>query len=103
MNHINHIGFIAACLTSMAFVPQVIKVIRDKQTDGISLPMYLIFVSGVIFWIIYGLLIKDMAIIMANVITFSLAFPVLIMVIKNRNQGVEKHYAEHKLITETDK
>ena len=90
MNYISHIGFIAALLTSMAFVPQVIKVIRDKQTDGISLPMYLIFVSGVVCWIIYGLLIKDMAILTANVITFSLAFPVLIMVIKNRNKGVVK-------------
>ena len=85
MNYTINIGFIAAFLTSMAFIPQVIKVIRDKQTDGVSLPMYLIFVTGVICWIIYGLLIKDIAILVANVVTFSLAFPVLIMVIKNRS------------------
>jgi MtN3 and saliva related transmembrane protein len=85
MNYIIIVGFIAAFLTSMAFIPQVIQVIRDKQTDGISLPMYLIFVTGVICWIIYGILVKDMAILIANVITFTLAFPVLIVVVKNRS------------------
>ena len=89
MNYTINIGFIAAFLTSIAFIPQVIKVIRDKQTEGVSLSMYLIFVSGVFFWIIYGFLIKDMAILIANTLTFSLAFPVLIVVIKNKGSATK--------------
>lgn len=80
----SNIGFIAAILTSIAFIPQVIKVLKYKQTEGISLWMYLIFVSGVLCWIIYGALINDMAILLANVVTFCLALPVLIMRIINK-------------------
>ena len=84
MNYTMNIGFIAAFFTSIAFIPQVVKVIRDKQTEGVSLSMYLIFVTGVICWIAYGALVHDVAILAANIITFIFAFPVLIVVIKNR-------------------
>ena len=89
MNYTINIGFIAAFLTSIAFIPQVIKVLRDKQTEGVSLSMYLMFVSGVFFWIVYGFLIQDMAILIANTLTFSLAFPVLIVVIKNKSSATK--------------
>lgn len=84
MSYPINMGFVAGFLTTVAFVPQVLKVIRDNQTEGISLAMYLIFVTGVVCWVIYGVIIKDTALIIANVVTFSLAFPVLVVVIKNR-------------------
>lgn len=46
--------------------------------------MYVIFISGLILWIVYSVLVKDLAIFLANIITFSLAFPVLLVIIKNK-------------------
>ncbi len=78
------IGFIAATLTTIAFAPQAFKVYKTKQTEGISLLMYIFFVSGVILWIIYSYLVKDIAVFICNIVTFLLAFPVLVFVIKSR-------------------
>lgn len=64
------IGLIAACLTTISFLPQVIQVVKTKDTSGISLGMYLLFVVGVFLWLVYGVYLKDLAIILANGITF---------------------------------
>ena len=76
------IGLIAALLTTLSFLPQGIKVIRTKNTEGISLLMYLMFVTGVALWLIYGFLIKDQAITLANLVTLLLALPILIIKIR---------------------
>lgn len=80
------LGFIAAALTTVAFAPQAIKVYKTKQTEGISVLMYISFVSGVILWILYSFLVKDLAVFICNVVTFMLAFPVLLFVIRNRQK-----------------
>ncbi|MGX7776563.1 SemiSWEET transporter [Streptococcus pluranimalium] len=72
------IGFIAACLTTFGFVPQVIKVIKTKDTESISLGMYLMAVTGMILWAIHGFHHNDMAIVLANAISATLAGIVLI-------------------------
>lgn len=71
------IGTIAACLTTGAFVPQVIKTIKTKDTSGISLGMYSLQLIGVILWLCYGLSIHDGALIMANGITSILSSIIL--------------------------
>ena len=71
------IGTIAACLTTLSFVPQAMQVIKTKDTSGISLGMYSMFVVGVLLWTIYGFMIHDMALIGANGITFGLASIIL--------------------------
>lgn len=72
-----YIGFIAAIFTAMSFLPQALKIIKTKDTTSISLSMYILFVLGVISWLIYGIYLGDMAIIIANIITFCFSSIVL--------------------------
>ena len=76
------IGTIAACLTTGAFLPQAIKVIKTKDTAGISLMMYIMNVIGIFLWFVYGLTIHDMALICANGVTFILSSIILISKIR---------------------
>jgi len=78
----DYIGFIAAFLTSVSFVPQAIQVIKTKDTSGISLLMYSMFVLGVALWTVHGFIINDLAVILANIVTFIFAFIVLAYKIK---------------------
>jgi len=87
MNLINTsdlIGYIAAFLTTLAFVPQAHQSWKSRDLSGISLPMYSLFSLGVLGWLIYGLMIKSWPIIMANSITLALACVVLFLKIKHK-------------------
>jgi MtN3 and saliva related transmembrane protein len=77
------IGYIAALLTTISFIPQAIMTIRTHDTEGISVSMYVIFVTGVFFWFVYGVIQKDFAIIAANFLTFVLALPILVIAARN--------------------
>ena len=86
------IGFSAGFFTTIAFAPQAFKTMMTQDTRGISLLMYLLFVTGVLLWIAYGVLQSDLAIIVANVLVFLLAFPILCIVWKNyfkNNKNIE--------------
>lgn len=72
-----YLGLLAACLTTISFLPQVLLVIKTKDTKSISLKMYILFVSGTILWFVYGLFIKNIPVTLANFITGSLAFIIL--------------------------
>ena len=63
------ISFAAAMLTTISFLPQAIQVIKTKDTSAISLPMYVIFVSGVMLWTMYGYFAKENAVFLANLMT----------------------------------
>lgn len=76
------IGFIAASLTTIAFVPQVRKVWRTRSAKDVSLGMYSLFTLGVAMWLVYGILIHAWPVIVANAITLVLAGAVLVMRIK---------------------
>ncbi len=82
MDTIDLFGFIAALLTTSAFLPQVIKTLREKDTKSLSLPMYLILTSGLLLWLTYGIMIKDWALIIANSVTGILALIILVAKIK---------------------
>jgi len=73
------IGFFAAIFTTIAFIPQVIRVWKTKSARDVSLGMYALFNTGVALWLVYGLLIESWPIIMANIITLVLAGAVMIM------------------------
>lgn len=77
------IGIIAAICTTVSFVPQVIKTIKTRQTKDISLAMYLIFTAGIALWLVYGLMIGDLPIILANTVTVVLTSIVVIIKIRN--------------------
>lgn len=67
------IGFMAAFLTTFAFVPQVIKVVKTRSTRDISLGWASILFIGIILWLIHGILISDMPLIAANTVSFVLS------------------------------
>lgn len=77
------IGYLAATLTTLSFVPQAIKTIRTRDTEGISVMMYLGFTIGIAFWIAYGVIRQDPVIIIANALTFMLALPILLIALNN--------------------
>ena len=78
----NLIGIFAGVLTTISFLPQVVRVIRTKSTRDISFGMYLIFSTGVFLWFVYGVLIGSLPVILANGITFLLATVILILKIR---------------------
>ena len=75
---LKYIGFFAAFCTTIAFVPQAIKVYKSKSTKDISLYMFLIFTIGVLSWLIYGIIIFNIPVILANAVTLVLSLIILI-------------------------
>jgi MtN3 and saliva related transmembrane protein len=76
------IGLLACFLTTGAFLPQIIKTIKTKETKDISLSMYIIYVIGVLVWFVYGFMIKEVAILVGNAFSFLFGMTMLIMKIK---------------------
>jgi len=76
------LGLIAGALTSTGFIPQLLKALKSKSTKDISLPMLLIIFTGVILWLIYGLIIKDLPIILANALTTALISAIIILKVR---------------------
>ena len=66
---ITALGYWAASLTTLSFIPQAIKTLRSGDTSAISLRMYVLFTSGIALWGLYGLLTGDGPLIVANAIT----------------------------------
>ena len=77
-----NIGFLAAILTTIAFIPQVVKIYKTKSVKDISLPMWLIFCVGVFLWLIYGVLIMSLPVILANIVTLLLSLSILFLKIR---------------------
>ena len=82
MNNFNYIdlfGFLAALLTTIAFLPQLYKTWKTKSADDVSLSMLILFIVGLLCWIIYGLKINSIPILVANIVTFLFNFSILIL------------------------
>jgi len=79
MEWISLIGYLAASLTTLSFLPQAFKVITTRNTQGISGLMYVMFVCGLVLWLVYGVMIEDTAVSMANLLTLLFALPILII------------------------
>jgi MtN3 and saliva related transmembrane protein len=76
------IGYTAAVCTTIAYIPQVIKVIKTKKTNDISTAMFILISGGVLLWLIYGIILVSIPMIIANGVTFILSFYIFIMKIK---------------------
>lgn len=87
MEHTTLIGLIAAFCTTAAFVPQVLQIIRTGNVDGISLQMYSIFTFGVAMWLTYGIIMQDLPMLLANLVTLVLAALVLGLTLRKRMQN----------------
>lgn len=77
------LGYVAATLTTLAFVPQALKTIRSKDTRSISLGMYAVFTVGIGFWFGYGIVLGSWPMIVSNVITFALSATILVLKLKH--------------------
>ena len=82
MDSVTIIGFIAATGTTISFIPQVLHILKTRDTKGISLSMYSIFTIGVFCWLLYGCFLNSLPIIIANAVTLVLALTILIFKIK---------------------
>jgi len=68
MSLVNLIGSVAAVCTTVAFVPQILKIRRQGGAD-LSYPMLLLYLTGIVLWLVYGLLLHAAAVIWANAAT----------------------------------
>ena len=82
MEPVTVIGLIAAAFTTFAYVPQAVKTIKTKNTKSLSLNMYVIMTVGIVLWLSYGILLRDLPIIIANTVTLLCAGIILILKIK---------------------
>jgi MtN3 and saliva related transmembrane protein len=82
MDYVTIIGFTAATLTTIAFFPQVIKVWKTRETKDLSLVMFIILCTGVFLWIMYGILIKSLPVLIANISVFIMTLIILILKMK---------------------
>lgn len=71
------IGYLAATLTTISFLPQAILTLKTRDTASLSLSMYSLFTFGVLLWLIYGIYLANPAIIVANAVTLLLAMLIL--------------------------
>ena len=83
MTGVTALGLLAGALTTIAFVPQVLKTWRTRSTHDISLGMFSILVAGIVAWLIYGAVIGDVPLILANAVTLLLAGTILVFKIRN--------------------
>lgn len=82
-------GSLAAFCTTIAFVPQVLRVYRLKSARDISLVMFLVFSLGELLWLIYGFFIHSMPVILANTVTLGLALAILVLKLQyDHKQGL---------------
>jgi MtN3 and saliva related transmembrane protein len=72
------IGIFAGVLTTIAFLPQAIKIWRSKSARDVSLSMFVCFCTGVVLWVIYGFMLGAFPVILANVVTLCIAATILV-------------------------
>lgn len=71
------VGSLAACLTTLSFLPQVWLSFKTRDVSGVSLSMYSVFTVGVALWLVYGLMLRAWPIVIANIVTLVLAIAIL--------------------------
>ena len=79
-------GYFAAILTTLAFIPQLVKTLSTKKAEDVSLTTLIMFLTGVAAWIIYGFQISSEPILVANIITFLLNFFILFFKLNYSNK-----------------
>ena len=81
--NVEWIGYAAAALTSAAFIPQAVMTIRTRDTRGISRGMYIMFVVGIVCWLAYGVALRSGPMILANLVSLSLAAIILVLKLRH--------------------
>jgi MtN3 and saliva related transmembrane protein len=76
------LGFVAAALTTFAFLPQVIHTYKTKSVDDLHMGTLVAFSIGVALWLVYGLSLRSWPIIFANGVTLGIQIPLIVMKFK---------------------
>ena len=79
MDTITFVGYLAGALTTISFVPQVLKAWKMRETRDLSLAMLVLFAVGIFLWTLYGFWVNSPPIIVANVVTFFLILVLLFL------------------------
>ena len=83
-------GFAAAFCTTVAFVPQLLRVLRRRSADDISLPMFVLFSLGVLLWLVYGLAVHSWPVIVSNAATLGLSLAILVLKLRYDSHAVKQ-------------
>lgn len=94
MSLISTVGFAAGSLTTLAYLPQALHSFRTRSVRDISLAMLVCLNLGLLLWVVYGAYIHSMPLVMANLLTFLLASPLLVMKLRFREKALERDRAE---------
>lgn len=78
------IGSVAGVCTTLCWIPQAAKILREKRTEGISLTTQSFFTFGVFLWAAYGLLLGRWPLLLANIVTLGLSFAILLLKLRYR-------------------
>lgn len=87
MIFIEILGYVSATLTTIAFIPQILKTLKTKSAKDVSMGMFALFSTGVFLWIIYGFLTGSKPVFIANIVIFCLALTQIILKIKYDKQS----------------
>jgi MtN3 and saliva related transmembrane protein len=87
---IDDLGYAAALLTTAAYVPQLVRVLRLRSARDISLPTFLMFAIGVVFWLFYGLYTGSRPIIASNSVTLVLAIGIVVLKLRYDRRAMEE-------------
>ncbi len=75
----DYYGYFAAFLTTIAFLPQLLRIYRTRSSDDVSILMLVLFIIGLSFWIVYGFLSSSIPVLVANIVTLILNLLILLM------------------------
>jgi MtN3 and saliva related transmembrane protein len=81
------VGLVAGMLTTLAFLPQVLKVLRTRSAGDLSFGTFGILGTGVLLWLLYGILMRDLPIILANTLTLVLVLSLLVFMLRYRTSS----------------
>jgi MtN3 and saliva related transmembrane protein len=82
MDSVTLLGLLAGAGTTFGFLPQLVKILQTKSTHDISLLMYVVITTGILLWLIYGLIIGSVPVIVANSVTLVISSTILILKLK---------------------
>ena len=87
MSFVSLVGFAAGTLCTLAYLPQALHSFRTKSVSDISLVMLVSLNIGLLLWVAYGVMIRSLPLILPNMVTFLLAFPLLVMKLRFANDA----------------
>ena len=94
MSLISTVGFAAGSLTTLAYLPQALHSFRTRSVRDLSLTMLITLNIGLLLWVVYGAYLHSLPLIITNVLTFALAFPLFVMKLRFRERASGRDRAE---------